>query len=249
MQPLSDPALVDRIEKLAQYVAQSNGAMEATVRERQRTNPNFAFLFGGDGADYYKQCLHRYSQGPQGGSCGGGGGVSGNGGYGGGATTTSMGPGSCGGAVYGSSSSGPGPGACRGSCAGSGYGGGGNGGGMYGGGAGPGGVTGGPLSGGGGCGAHGGPGVHGGYDGGAASHGGGGLPPYLGAYKRAADYPLGGGAGGGYGAPPPPAGGAHVNEDRIFDLLERRDECRRRKDWVGADRLKEELGSVFNVIN
>ena len=45
-----DPALVDRIEKLAQYVAQTNGAMENIARERYRTNPDFAFLFGGDGA-------------------------------------------------------------------------------------------------------------------------------------------------------------------------------------------------------
>ena len=40
------------VEKLAQYVAQSNGEMEATVRERQRGNPQFAFLFGGEGAEY-----------------------------------------------------------------------------------------------------------------------------------------------------------------------------------------------------
>ena len=40
-----DSALIDRIEKLAQYVAQANGAMENTVRDRQRTNP----LFGKDG--------------------------------------------------------------------------------------------------------------------------------------------------------------------------------------------------------
>ena len=32
---------------LRAYVAQSNGAMEDTVRERPRTNPEFGFLFGG----------------------------------------------------------------------------------------------------------------------------------------------------------------------------------------------------------
>ena len=48
-----DPVLKERIEKLAQYVAQSNDAMEQTVRERQRTNPSFAFLFGGEGSSYY----------------------------------------------------------------------------------------------------------------------------------------------------------------------------------------------------
>ena len=68
--------LQGRIEKLARYVAQSNGAMEATVRERQRDNPEFAFLFGGEGAAYYTECLQKFS-----GSGGGGGG--GRGGSGG----------------------------------------------------------------------------------------------------------------------------------------------------------------------
>ena len=58
-----DPALVDRIEKLAQYVAQTNGAMENIARERYRTNPDFAFLFGGDGAGYYNECLRKFSTG------------------------------------------------------------------------------------------------------------------------------------------------------------------------------------------
>jgi hypothetical protein len=48
-------------EKLAKYVAQSNGEMEAAVRERQRGNPQFAFLFGGEGADYYRDCLRKFS--------------------------------------------------------------------------------------------------------------------------------------------------------------------------------------------
>jgi len=39
-----------------------------------------------------------------------------------------------------------------------------------------------------------------------------------------------------------------IDEDRIFKLLERRDECRRRKDWRGADRLKDELSDAFNVV-
>ena len=56
-----DPALQERIEKLAQYVSQSNGAMEETVRERQRTNPNFAFLFGGDGASYYQDRRRKWA--------------------------------------------------------------------------------------------------------------------------------------------------------------------------------------------
>ena len=68
------------IEKLAEYVAQTNGTMEATVRERQRGNAQFAFLFGGEGADYYKECLQRFSSGngssgPAGAQFDGGGGM------------------------------------------------------------------------------------------------------------------------------------------------------------------------------
>ena len=61
--------LQGRIEKLARYVAQSNGAMEAAVSSKQRGNPEFAFLFGG-GAAYYTECLQKFS-----GSGGGGGGT------------------------------------------------------------------------------------------------------------------------------------------------------------------------------
>ena len=57
-----DPALQETIEKLAQYVSQSNGSMEGMVRERQRTNPHFAFLFGGEGAAYYQECLRKFSR-------------------------------------------------------------------------------------------------------------------------------------------------------------------------------------------
>ena len=63
-----DPTLVERIEKLAGYVAQGNESMEATVRERQRTNPQFAFLFGGEGADFYQECVRKFSQPKIGGS-------------------------------------------------------------------------------------------------------------------------------------------------------------------------------------
>ena len=63
MPPPRDPELCARIEKLSQYVSQNNGDMESTVRERQRGNPLFGFLFGGDGADYYSECLRRFSGG------------------------------------------------------------------------------------------------------------------------------------------------------------------------------------------
>ena len=193
-------SLKDRIEKLAQYVAQSNGAMEDTVRERQRTNPDFGFLFGGEGASYYTECVRHYSQAQAqaahaqaapatlvGGGYGGGGGGSG-GGYAGGVGA----PSSCG--V---------PGAAPRN-------------GVY---------------------AYASAADH------SSSAAGHGMPPYLGAYRRAdysASAPI---------APPaqPPHAPLH-DESRIFELLERRDECRRRKDWVGADRLKDELGAVHNVV-
>ena len=38
------------------------------------------------------------------------------------------------------------------------------------------------------------------------------------------------------------------SEQQIFALLERRDECRRRKDYEGADRLKDELLNTHNVV-
>ena len=38
-------------------------AMEDLVRTRQRTNPQFAFLQAGEGADYYRDCLRKYSGG------------------------------------------------------------------------------------------------------------------------------------------------------------------------------------------
>ena len=265
-----DPQLKERIEKLAQYVSQSNGSMEDTVRERQRTNPHFAFLFGGEGAAYYQECLRKFSQ-----PAGGIGGGAPTGGY---ATST--------GAWDGSSSSsfggcgGMGSNYAGGPMGGGGYGAAGRGGGFGDGGAmggsygnlnGPG-FAGGPACGGPGMSARGGGGSHDGACGG----GDGSLPPYLGAYKRM-DYStiaggMGGGTGGGgpmgppagalgVGGPPPmhsmpqpngpmPGGGvaSAVDEERIFELLERRDECRRRKDWRGADRLKDELNDVYGVV-
>eukprot|EP00962_Isochrysis_galbana_P051100 scaffold22436_cov107-Isochrysis_galbana.AAC.3 len=35
--------------------------MEVAVRERQRGNPQFAFLFGGEGADFYRECLFKFA--------------------------------------------------------------------------------------------------------------------------------------------------------------------------------------------
>ena len=49
-----NPALVNTIEKLAAAVRKVGPQMESTVRERQRGNPEFAFLFGGEGAAFYQ---------------------------------------------------------------------------------------------------------------------------------------------------------------------------------------------------
>ena len=49
----ADEGLADRIEKLAARVAKVGPQMEAMVKEKQGDNPDFAFLSGGDGAEYY----------------------------------------------------------------------------------------------------------------------------------------------------------------------------------------------------
>ena len=170
-----DPVLKERIEKLAQYVAQSNDAMEQTVRERQRTNPSFAFLFGGEGSSYYLEMKRKYqAQQPPSDTNGGS-----NGGYGGGG--------------YGAPAMG-GPGVASG---------------------GPGGSSGGMMG---------------------------------GSAYRQTGYAL---AGLNPQQQPQMQQGApqgQSSEQQIFALLERRDECRRRKDYEGADRLKDELLNMHNVV-
>ena len=56
--PTMDPALADRITKLATHVAR-NAAFEDMIRTKQGTNPEFSFLFGGEGADFYAQEKYR----------------------------------------------------------------------------------------------------------------------------------------------------------------------------------------------
>jgi len=239
------PDMIERIEKLAQYVAHTNGQMEDTVRERQRTNPSFSFLFGGEGAGYYKECLRKFSSANSAAACGPGP-----------ASTASMGMGFQQFAVgplppsgTGCGPNGSGTPVCGGpGCGGPGCGG-------------PGFVVGGSAPGGGygtGYGMHGAMGAYvgsGGMGGGGAS-GDSSLPPYLGAYRRI-EYDTGGGGGGGGGGMGGLGGGgmnggggiAAVEEERIFSLLERRDECRRRRDWDGADRLKDELLALNVLVN
>ena len=49
----ADEALADRIEKLAARVAKVGPQMEEMVKEKQGDSPDFAFLSGGEGAEYY----------------------------------------------------------------------------------------------------------------------------------------------------------------------------------------------------
>ena len=48
-----DAELKNIIEKLAQFVARNGASFEAMTKTKQRDNPRFSFLFGGEGYDYY----------------------------------------------------------------------------------------------------------------------------------------------------------------------------------------------------
>ncbi|CAD7696172.1 unnamed protein product [Ostreobium quekettii] len=50
----SDPGIKKAIETLAGYVAKSGAAFEEIARERNGGDPKFRFLFGGEGAEYYR---------------------------------------------------------------------------------------------------------------------------------------------------------------------------------------------------
>lgn len=52
-----DAALALRITKLAEYTARNGLAFEAQVRAKQAGSSEYAFLFGGEGSDFYSWCL------------------------------------------------------------------------------------------------------------------------------------------------------------------------------------------------
>ncbi|XP_008220007.1 PREDICTED: calcium homeostasis endoplasmic reticulum protein [Prunus mume] len=54
------------IDKVAEYAAKVGPDFEATVREKQQDNPEYAFLFGGDGHGYYRYKLWISKWGPGG---------------------------------------------------------------------------------------------------------------------------------------------------------------------------------------
>eukprot|EP00928_Gymnodinium_smaydae_P023589 TRINITY_DN19410_c0_g2_i1.p2 TRINITY_DN19410_c0_g2~~TRINITY_DN19410_c0_g2_i1.p2 ORF type:complete len:491 (+),score=109.77 TRINITY_DN19410_c0_g2_i1:104-1474(+) len=46
-----------RIEIMAEHIARNGAEFEQTVRQKNMSNPQFAFLYGGEGSDYYAQAL------------------------------------------------------------------------------------------------------------------------------------------------------------------------------------------------
>ncbi|KAL3617770.1 hypothetical protein CASFOL_038091 [Castilleja foliolosa] len=55
--PPPDPELQKRIDKLVEYAVKNGPEFEAVVREREKDNPAYNFLFGGEGHNYYRYKL------------------------------------------------------------------------------------------------------------------------------------------------------------------------------------------------
>lgn len=55
--PPSDPELQKRIDKLVEYATKNGPEFEAMIREKQKDNPAYSFLFGGEGHGYYRYKL------------------------------------------------------------------------------------------------------------------------------------------------------------------------------------------------
>ncbi|KAK4757720.1 hypothetical protein SAY87_019021 [Trapa incisa] len=55
--PPHDPELHKRIDKLVEYIAKNGPEFEAMICEKQQENPDYSFLFGGDGHGYYQYRL------------------------------------------------------------------------------------------------------------------------------------------------------------------------------------------------
>lgn len=53
----SDPELQKRIDKLVEYITKNGPEFEAMIREKQQDNPDYSFLFGGEGYNYYNYKL------------------------------------------------------------------------------------------------------------------------------------------------------------------------------------------------
>ncbi|CAD6335774.1 unnamed protein product [Miscanthus lutarioriparius] len=55
--PPADPELQKRIDKLVEYIAKNGPDFEAMIRDKQHDNPDYAFVFGGEGHAYYRYML------------------------------------------------------------------------------------------------------------------------------------------------------------------------------------------------
>ncbi|XP_062178357.1 uncharacterized protein LOC133883151 isoform X2 [Phragmites australis] len=55
--PPADPELQKRIDKLVEYIGKNGPDFEAMIRDKQHDNPDYAFVFGGEGHAYYRYML------------------------------------------------------------------------------------------------------------------------------------------------------------------------------------------------
>lgn len=61
--PPADSVHSVRISKLAEYTARNGPAFEEQVRSKQSHNPEYSFLQGGEGSNFYQWCLFCYTKG------------------------------------------------------------------------------------------------------------------------------------------------------------------------------------------
>ncbi|CAE6927298.1 Cherp [Symbiodinium sp. CCMP2592] len=54
------PDLRKRIEIMADHIARNGSDFETTVKQKNASNPQFSFLYSGEGAEYYQQVLARH---------------------------------------------------------------------------------------------------------------------------------------------------------------------------------------------
>lgn len=57
VQPPADNDLQKRIDKLVEYACKNGPQFEALMKDKQKENPLYAFLFGAEGHDYYRYKL------------------------------------------------------------------------------------------------------------------------------------------------------------------------------------------------
>lgn len=55
--PPSDSKRADVIQKLAQFAVKNGASFVELLKDKQKDNPEYQFLFGGDGSEYYRWVL------------------------------------------------------------------------------------------------------------------------------------------------------------------------------------------------